>query len=168
MIFIRLKIAVIGPEPLVTDIFQIASEFNDVEIKKIIYKTVEQSASLVENHEDTIDVFIFAGPSPYYLSKEYLPFDSLSYYIPFKGSDIYRVLGRIYETYHDYPIISFDIVDGHYLNEIYEEIGISNVPYYLKSNKTAILESNALVDYHLNLLKEEKVQVIATTLNSVY
>jgi len=168
VIFIRLKIAVIGPEPLVTDICQIASEFNDVEIKKLIYKTVEQSASLVENHEDTIDVFIFAGPSPYYLSKENLPLDSLSYYIPFKGSDIYRTLGKIYEIYHDYPIISFDVVDAHFLDEIYEEIGISNVPYYLKSNNTAILDSNALVDYHLNLLKEEKVQVIATTLNSVY
>ncbi|MGM0878901.1 MAG: hypothetical protein ACQEWV_30620 [Bacillota bacterium] len=168
MTFIRLKIAVIGPGPLVTEICQIATEFNDVEIKTLIYETAEQSALLVGNHHEPTDVFIFAGPSPYYISKGNLPLDSVSYYIPFEGSDIYRLLVKVYETYHYYPIISFDIVNAHYLEEIYEEIGISNIPYYLNSNKDNIMDSHALVEYHSNLLIEGKVQVIATTLNSVY
>ncbi|USK60422.1 hypothetical protein [Peribacillus asahii] len=168
MAFIRLSIVVIGPEPLVNEICQIATEFHEVTIETLIYEAVEQSALLVENHYESTDIFIFAGPSPYYISKENLPLESISYYIPFEGSDIYRLLVKVYETYHDYPIISFDIIDAHYLEEIYEELGILDTPYYLHSNKEDIVDSNALVDYHLNLLKEEKVQVIATTLNSVY
>lgn len=158
----------IGPKPLVAEICQIATEFREVETKTIIYEKAEESAQLVRNDQHHSDIFIFAGPTPYHISKEILPQGCVSYYIPFEGSDIYRVLLKIYERYHFYPVISFDIVGANFLQEIYEEMGISNQTYYLKSGNKENESSDALVKYHLNLLAEGKVEVVATTLNSVY
>ena len=165
---IRLRIVVIGPKPLVKEICKIATEFSDVETKTIIYKIAEESAQLVRNYQQHSDIFIFAGPTPYHISKENLPPNCLSYYIPFEGSDIYRVLLKLFEKYHFYPAISFDVVCDDFLKEIYEEMEISNQSYYLKSCNNENEKSDAIVEYHLNLLAERKVEVVATTLNSVY
>lgn len=159
--------AVIGPEPLVKEICHIAAEFEEIEIKPLIYEIAEQSALLVKNCHEPIDIFVFAGPVPYLTSQDELPANSLSYYVPFEGSDIYRLLLQVYEQHGFYPVISFDVVSARYLQEAYEELGISHIPYFLKEvEKTD--ESEMITAHHLSLLKKEDIQVIATTLNSVF
>jgi hypothetical protein len=165
---IKLTVYIVGPEPLVDKISKIASEFNQLKTKSLIYEKVEESAKLVREHHEPKDIYVFAGPTPFFISKEAIPLDVISYYIPFEGSDIYRLLLEVFEIYHHYPIISYDIVESHYLEEIYEEIGISRIPYRLITLNEDTVDSDGLANYHLNLWKEGKVQVIATTLNSVY
>jgi len=165
--FIKFRIAVVGPEPLVADICEIASEFNEVAMTPLIYQTAEESADLVKQHQEREDIFLFSGPTPYMLGKESVPVHSKAAYIPFEGTDIYRLLLQVYEYYHYYPKISFDIVDGQELNEIYHEIKITHIPYYLQTIEEGI-DSGKLTNYHLNLLKGGRAEVVVTTLNSVY
>ncbi|PLS05313.1 hypothetical protein [Neobacillus cucumis] len=165
---IKLHVFIIGPEPLVNKISKIAMEFNELKTKSIIYEKVEESAILVREHQEPKDIFIFAGPTPFFISKKDLPLNVISYYIPFKGSDIYRTLLEIYEKYHHYPIISFDIIEPHSIEEIYEEMGISRIPYELITFKEVPVDSDELANYHIKLFKQGKVHVVATTLNSVY
>ncbi|WP_026695663.1 hypothetical protein [Peribacillus kribbensis] len=159
---------VIGPKPLVEEICEIAQEFQELELKTLIYQTVEESAALIDHHTEPADIYMFAGPTPYHISKGTIPHDSLAYYVPFEGSDIYRVLLNIYKHYNHFPDISFDIVEANDLKEIYEEMNITNKTYYLKSSTLEMERSGALLDYHITLLKDNKIQVIATTINSVY
>jgi hypothetical protein len=168
VIIIKLTIFIVGPEPLVHKISKISSEFNELKTKSLIYEKVEESAKLVREHHEPKDIYIFAGPTPFFISNQTIPLDVISFYVPFEGSDIYRLLLEVFEVYHHYPIISYDIVEPHYLEEIYEEIGISTIPYRLITFNENTVDSDGLVNYHLNLLKQGKAQVIATTLNSVY
>ncbi|GKU80784.1 hypothetical protein [Niallia sp. NCCP-28] len=164
---IKFRIAVVGPEPLVADICEIASEFNEVVILPLIYQKAEESAELVKQHQEQEDIFLFSGPTPYMSGKNSVPAHSKAAYIPFEGTDIYRLLLQVYEHYHYYPKISFDIVDGQELNEIYHEMKITRIPYYLQTLEEG-MDSERLTNYHSNLLKEGKAEVVATTLNSVY
>lgn len=75
---------------------------------------------------------------------------------------------QVYEHYHYYPKISFDIVDDQDLKEIYQEVKISHIPYYLQTIEGESTDSVKLTNDHLTLLKEGKAEVVATTLNSVY
>ncbi|MBB6446184.1 hypothetical protein [Bacillus benzoevorans] len=165
---IKPRIAVVGPEPLTADICEVAAEFKNVETSCIIYQTAEESAQLVKQYQKEADIFMFAGPTPYTIAKGSIPSGSKSCYLPFEGADIYRVLLKIYEQCHGYPIISFDIVEQQDLTEIYYELGIPHTPYYLFSMKGEAVDSAELVNYHLNLLQKGKAEVIATTLNSVF
>ncbi|WP_237389530.1 hypothetical protein [Bacillus sp. USDA818B3_A] len=166
---VKLNVFIIGPRPLVNKISKIACEFNELRTKSLIYEKAEESAILVREHQELKDIYIFAGPTPFFISKGEIPLDVISYFIPFEGSDIYRILLEIYEKYLRYPIISFDIVEPYYIEEIYEEMGISRIPYRLITFKEEeTVDSDLLAGYHFNLLKEGKVHVVATTLNSVY
>ncbi|PKG23829.1 hypothetical protein [Niallia nealsonii] len=167
MILIKFRIAVVGPEPLVADICEIASEFKEVVITPLIYETAEESVDLVKRHQELEDIFLFSGPTPYLIGKYSVPVHSKAVYIPFEGTDIYRLLLQVYEHYHYYPKISFDIVDRKELNEIYHEMTTTRIPYYLQTVEEGI-DSKKLTNYHLDLLKEGKAEVVATTLNSVY
>ncbi|MBT2654677.1 hypothetical protein J7E81_05370 [Bacillus sp. ISL-18] len=165
---IKLTVVIVGPEPLVHKISKIASEFKELKTTSLFYEKVEESVKLVRELQEPKEIYIFAGPTPFFIAKETIPLDVISYYIPFEGSDIYRLLLEVFEMYHHYPIISYDIVEPHYLEEIYEEMGISSIPYQLITFNEDPVDSDGLANYHLNLWKEGKVQVIATTLNSVY
>lgn len=93
---IEFHIAVNGPEPLVADICEIVSEFNEVVISPLIYETAEDSADLVKRHQYMEGIFLFSGPTPYLIGKCSVPVHSKAVYIPFEGTDIYRLLLQVY------------------------------------------------------------------------
>ncbi|MEK4921210.1 hypothetical protein MKX78_04720 [Cytobacillus sp. FSL R5-0569] len=163
-----MKMAVVGPVPLGQEICHIASEFEGIDVIPLFYESAEQSPRLIENYKFPVDMYIFAGPSPFQLALKFIPNSSMAYYIPFEGADIYRLLLQVYEQYNRFPVISYDIVDQDYLIEVYEENNLTLIPYFLHSHKDGFLDSNALVRYHLKLLKNQQVEVIATTMNAVY
>ncbi|MFP7732258.1 hypothetical protein ACLHDF_02320 [Priestia aryabhattai] len=163
----KLKIAIVGPEALVHDICSVINEFDEVDPLPMIYDSEQQSSYLLAEPAEFIDSYIFSGPAPFYLSMESLPPESNSLYIPFEGADIYRVLLRIYEHYHFFPVIGFDTLNPQHLFEVYKEIEVPHIPFFIKSME-GYWDSEELFNYHLDLWKEKKVQVIATALYSVY
>lgn len=163
----KLKIGIVGPDVLVQDILEVTNEFPEAKAVPIIYESEQQSSKLIAELNEFIDLYIFSGPAPYYLSLQALPSDGSSLFIPFEGTDIFSVLMRIYEYYHFFPVISFDVIDPKHLQEAYAEIGISDIPRFVK-NMEGYWDSEELFNHHLQLWKERKVQVIATCLHSVY
>jgi hypothetical protein len=163
----KLKVVVVGPRILVDDIGKVTEEFEEIEIIPMIYSSELEAPLLITQLKEFVDLFLFSGQAPYYLSQEVLPEDHRAVFIPFEGTDIYNVLLTIYQTYHFFPIISFDCFYSHHLHEVYEEMEIAEVPYYTKTME-GYWDSEELFNHHLHLWTEKKVQVITTGLHSVY
>ncbi|RNB85451.1 hypothetical protein EDM56_18780 [Brevibacillus fluminis] len=163
----KIKMAIIGPENLVTAIKKVADEFEELESVLLVYESEKESPALIKQCKEIIDVYLFSGKFPYYLSQNDLPPDSRSIYIPFEGTDIYSVIFHIYRTYHFYPSVSFDVITPDVLQETFEELQIADFQWSVTTMDDEY-DGEKLSEHHLQLWKEGKFQVVATCLNSVY
>lgn len=163
----KLNIGIVGPKILVQDICSVVEEFPEVELIPLIYRFEQEASAVIAQSDKLIDIYMFSGPVPYFLSKQSLPPEKKAIFIPFEGTDIYSILLKIYRVYQFFPIISFDIINPGHLHEVYEEQGITQIPWFIK-NMEGYWDSEELFNHHLQLWKERKIQVIATCLHSVY
>lgn len=163
----KLNIGIVGPKVLVQDICNVMEGFPEAEPIPLIYHSEQEAPKLIAQSNELIDVYLFSGPVPYFLSSQSLSPEKKAIFIPFEGTDIYSVLLRIYGSYRFFPIISFDIVESEHVHEIYKEQGLSQVPWFIK-NMEGYWDSKELFNHHLQLWQKRAIQVIATCLHSVY
>lgn len=164
---LSLSFAVIGPKLLVDDICEVLKEFPQIEPTKLIYDSEKNARDLLTGSMEVFDVYFFSGDVPFLTTQDLIPSHACSLFIPFDGAELYKVILQIYRHYHFFPIISFDGVPAKNLREFFDEIEISNVKWYSK-NMDGFQNSEELYEHHMNLWQEGKVQVVATSIHSVY
>lgn len=163
----KLNMAIIGPHVLVRDILEVTGRFEEVETFPLVYDSELDAPRLIAECKENIDLYLFSGPAPYYLSQKVIPSSAKSFYIPFEGSDLYSVLLRIYQSFHFFPVVSYDVIHGDHLLEVYNELEMGKVPWFVKQME-GDWDSEELYNHHVQLWKDREVQVIATCLHSVY
>ncbi|MGE5702858.1 MAG: hypothetical protein ACM32O_10040 [Clostridia bacterium] len=163
----KIKLAIIGPEQLVTAIKRVADECEEAETVPLVYESEKESPTLVKQCKEMIDVYVFSGKFPYYLSQEALPQDSRAIYIPFEGTDLYSAIFHMYRSYHFFPSVSFDVISPDVLEETLEELQIPAFHWSVAAQDDEY-DGEKLARHHLDLWKEGQCQVVATCLNSVY
>lgn len=163
----NITFAVIGPKLLVDDICEVLEEFPHIEPTKLIYDSEKNVRELLQESMEVFDVYFFSGDVPFLLSQDLIPPHSCSLFIPFEGTELYKVIIQIYRHYHFFPIISFDGIPAKHLTEFFDEIEAPNVQWYSK-NMDGFQNSEELYEHHLASWQEGKVQVVATSIHSVY
>lgn len=159
--------AVIGPKLLVDDICEVLEEFSYIEPTKLIYDSEKNVRDLLQESMEVYDVYFFSGDVPFLLSQDLIPPHSCSLFIPFEGTELYKAIIQIYRHYHFFPIISFDGIPAKHLQEFFDEIDASNVKWYSK-NMDGFQNSEELIEHHMKLWQEGVIQVVATSIYSVY
>ncbi|MFD2616140.1 transcriptional regulator [Terrilactibacillus laevilacticus] len=166
-----MNIITIGPDDLVELINQEAEKMSELKIIPAPYKNEQETLQLVKQHLETTDIFLFAGPIPYELTKKYYSDSSKKLvYIPFTGTALYRTLFKIVEQYGDSLIrtrLSIDTLHSSEVEECFEELEIipSDILFKRYEQEKGVEE---LFKFHYEHWINNEVDVAITCVYSVY
>jgi len=166
-----MRIGLVGPHEIVIKMENILkSEFKEISYVSIIYNLYTETIYSLNTLQNDVDAILFAGYVPYEYAKSsivpIIPWEC----VPRHGGCILRVLLEALISGYDIYNLSFDSYNFYYLNEAYEEIGItSELNIYLA-------EDNPLDEHYLDYVylfhKEnyeyKKVSCCITGILSIY
>ncbi len=163
----KLKLGVLGARDSVKIVQDIVAENSEFDVKPYIYNDRESIIPLLKaaQYED-IDMWLCTGRIPYVIAKDWGGVTQPMFYMPYKGSSLYRTLCEIlYTRKINMNSISFDSILYDDLKEVYEELGISDEPAYVRPFQLGMTEAD-VVKYHYDLWQIGKSKVAVTcTLN---
>src|SRR5690606_34134982 len=84
--------------------------------------SLEEAKAFTVELKDEIDCLFYSGRIPYLIAKEAIPIHIPAYYIPLKGSGLYRALYRL-KSDRDFTYISFDGIQSEYIEIVKENLG---------------------------------------------
>ncbi|WP_174729231.1 hypothetical protein [Mesobacillus harenae] len=125
----QIKIGVIGPEWLYEKMNESLKMFPNFQPIFRLSNNLYDAPSFTKELAPQVDVLLYSGWPPYHLSKkEILPYKP-AYYIPLKGSGLYRALYALKQSGPKISGLSIDILPAaevrRALNELNEEFQIS-------------------------------------------
>lgn len=168
---ISVKIAVIGPKELVNRVQNEGKNIPGIILLSLPYTNENQAASLAQSIDSQVDVILFTGPVPYLIAKDTKDYWNASLlHINYGGSGLYRVL---FQMFRDKPVserehqISVDFLNRDEVSEAIEELDISHLHFQFLESKP-VYSSDLIVQRHLQLWKEGKVNGVITCIYSVY
>ncbi len=166
------KVAVIGPEEIVTRVIEQGDQVPELTLFPLPYtnenKALEHSLSI----SNQVDIILYTGPVPYMIARnhEKLPDDSLMY-INYGGTGLYRVLfqmirdGFIQEQCGNK--VSIDFLDRVEVIEAFEELEIDHKDIMILEHHP-FMTSEQIIEHHRRLWNEGRVSAVITCLYSVY
>lgn len=167
------KVAVIGPGGIVSRVIEQGKNLTELSLIPIVYKNESEAIKIAMEIHESIDVVLFTGPIPYEIAKQNVQYlTSRLMYINYGGTGLYRVLfqmnkdGYIQQEGADNKL-SIDFINKEEVIEAFEELEL----YY---RHVKILElkqymnSEKIVQFHLDLWKRGEVKGVITSLYSVY
>ena len=167
----RIKVAVVGPADLVELVMAVGGEFPDLQMEAAVYKQLEETQNLVDCFKDTVDMFLFSGPIPYYIAKKQnssLPM----LYIPYTGAGLYRALFQLMRDGNrwlqpQHLRLSIDVLGEKEVRERMNELAFTFDELYVQEYKTD-QTSDEICQFHQALWREQKIDAAVTCVTSVY
>lgn len=146
-----------------------------IEFMTFYYENLEDVSKLVRE-TGGYDVLLFTGPIPYYLSlKEATAKGLPSTYI---SLDEFVVVLSLYyvnnQLNQDSNRISYDIEQSNYVTSVYKELNLPTDSIYVIEYRPLLkkcietFDVDEIVQYHYKLWKENKVDLVMTTISTVY
>ena len=165
------KVAVLGPQDLVERICKDGKQYKMLEMVPFAYKNEAEVLSIIDRIETKVDILLFSGPIPYYAARESVDVDLPMLYVSYSGSALYKALFCYFEEKHRDSHtklrISIDTLHKHIIEEIFQELHITDYELYAKS-----YDSNSshdeFVAFHRDLYQQGKTDVAFTCLTSAY
>lgn len=91
------RVGVVGPEPSVARILDVAKEFEkEIMFRPFIYKQAIETKAIVLNHQKAVDAWLFSGPIPFVIAKDVLGDNDSLYDVLFLETGIYRSLVNLF------------------------------------------------------------------------
>ncbi|MFB5089751.1 hypothetical protein PGC35_21675 [Psychrobacillus sp. PGGUH221] len=170
-----IRIAMIGSEETLQQALTIAKDIEDIEISPIMYRSPNESNSLL-NLTGQCDVILFSGElSFHYAQKELARFNQPTLYIP--DDELSVALTLLYISNHlkiDYNQLSIDLTDRKYLHEVLgqfdDDITIPFIQDYpwLKEATDRTFQIESVIARHVELWESKQVSYVITSIHAVY
>ena len=162
------RVGIIGPADSVQLISEIAMEYSEqIQLVPFIYSNTNEAASLIQNNQHLVDLWILAGPALYNSFLESgvnQPF----YLLKLDGASLTKTLVEIgYNDKKALETISIDMLSKRDVYETYNDLNISSSQVYVQeyTHETPL---NHLLSFHQKLYQEGKVDNCITCLRSIY
>lgn len=130
-IHVQSKIAVIGPQDIVTKCISLQSSFPSLNLQPFIYQSDQETSDIVMQLGDDIQYILFGGPIP---SNNVANLEKVkampTSYIPFHGSSLLRALFHAQQIGALYKF-SYDTVSVDLLVEAFEELALPKRPGHI-------------------------------------
>lgn len=168
----EVKIAAFGSRGNMQTVLESVPHDN-IKITPFIYEDPKDSPELVRKAYG-FDALLFTGPVPYYFSLKEIEDKKLpSAFIPFDeyvvSLSLYYV--RLHLGIHSSKL-SFDIHDSRYIYSVLKELKLDPESVFIKEYQSLIKEelpfSDELVHFHYDLWEKGKIDLVITSINSVY
>ncbi|PLS17907.1 transcriptional regulator [Bacillus sp. M6-12] len=165
----EIRVAVIGPEDLINQVFSLGKSYPEIVMIPVSYSHEQETLEVVQPILDAVDVLFFTGIIPYQITKTSLMTDKPMVFIPPTGTGLYRTLFKIitettYNPLHAPLKMSVDTIDKAEVEECLEELEIIPEKVFLNVDQQA----DALVNFHLKMWEENSTHVAITCVKSVY
>lgn len=165
------KIGVIGPEISLKRIHEVAKTYkHDIDFIYFSYEDVRDTVEIVKVNRDKVDGWFFSGPTPYIMAEDVLdPNENYIYCLP-TGTGLYKsIIAMLLENQGVMKNFSIDMVytEELSLQESLTELEIPTLAYYVKLFDKEF-DHEEILQYHLQLWREKKVEVVITSLHTVY
>lgn len=168
----RIKIAAFGPSGTMEKLLESVSH-DTIDITPFIYKDPKESPGLVRDAYG-FDALFFTGPVPYFFSLKEIEEKKLpATFVPFDEYGVSLSLNfvKTHLGFHTNKL-SFDIHDSQYIYSVLKELNIDAESVFIKEYRTLIKEdfpfSDELVNFHYSLWQKGKIDLVITSINSVY
>lgn len=165
------RVAVVGPQDLVTKIIMDGTDFPELELIPLPYEKETEALDLIKTKMHKVDVVIFAGPVPYLLTKGKIPSYLPLVYVRYSGVALYRVLFQILQqnqgTINLIEHLSIDTLPASAVKETYEELGLNSSQVYVLDEKT-LLNSTAQIVEHRHSYESGLTMAAVCCLTSTY
>ncbi|RYM02730.1 transcriptional regulator [Sporolactobacillus sp. THM7-7] len=162
---------IIGPKYLVHLIMQEARPHSEMNMIPAPYINEQETLRLVHEYINEADIFLFTGPIPYEITKQfYKPCSKKMVYVPFTGGGLYRTLFKLIENQGNITSrsrISIDTLSQSDVEECFEELEIKAAKMYFQSYENE-KGAEALYWFHYNLWMNKKIDAALTCVHSVY
>lgn len=163
------KVGVVGPQPSVERIIGVAQEYrHSLVCLPYPYEDTEEAESIIREHDDEVDVWLFSGQIPYMIARRTCASDERLIYIPHTGSSLYKCF--LHMAYYQNKLlnrISIDMVYSEDVEEALAELGIPTQDIYLKSYHD-YMNTDELIQFHLQLWQEGKTEAAFTSYQATY
>jgi hypothetical protein len=125
----QIQIGLIGPEFLFEKMNECLMMFPNFQPVFRLSNNLYDAPQFTKELADQVDVLLYSGWSPYFLSKNEIPSHIPAHYIPLKGSGLYRALYCLRQNQPEISGLSIDILPAaevdRALNELNEDITVS-------------------------------------------
>lgn len=165
------KVGIVGPRRSVERILHYTREFeSNLSFVGYYYNIVNETTDILEKHHGEVDFWLFSGYIPYTIAQQSKHFskDRMEF-IFITGDTFYRgLLEKSYEIGKLVKYVSIDLLDVQeekYL-KVYEDLEKLLDHIYIK-RFTATTSIDEIIDYHIELWIEKKIDVVITAYPSV-
>lgn len=157
-----IRVGIIGPKDSVEMMVSVGQEFSDqLVLVPYIYQRAEESAEIVSENHQEVDVWFFSGIGPYSMAREHLQ-KQKAFFPQINASVLTKVLLElVYRDGLSLDRVSFDTVSEAHFRETLDELGLSCEKPYLNPYIEFRLTDH-WVDYHTSLFREGKVDACVT------
>ncbi|GAA4866543.1 hypothetical protein GCM10023310_52750 [Paenibacillus vulneris] len=165
------KFGVVGPVPSVEKILDVSKESPyEIEFIPLPYENPQEVKAIIEQHRHEVHGWFFSGPIPYLRSKELLHTDANVVYCKPTGASLFKSLLELSLYRREVSTrISIDMIytEDLDLQESLLEAGFPMEQTYIKMFDQHT-DPDELVEYHLKLWREGKIDGALTCMTYVY
>lgn len=161
------KIAIIGPEDIISDCLAFEETFPLLTFVPMMYKEEEEINAIIADIDKNICGAVFAGSLPYFRVENIMQQKKIpSIFIPFNGIGLLKALLEM-ETVNSMRRVSLDTVDKSAVIETFEEIDYWEMPQHLFEFEN-VTKLDTVIDYHKRLHDQKLTDVAITSVGYCY
>ncbi|MDN4608122.1 hypothetical protein [Sporosarcina highlanderae] len=162
----KIRLGVIGPSDSIEIVKKAVEEFDEITLLPFPYEEMEETREIILENRRFVDQWFFSGQAPYYYAvTNNLIREEEGSFAPLNSNSIYKTLleaqlqeGKIFNR------ISLDTVQE---TEVEIKKSIKSMELYTFPY-SGYLPIQEIIDFHLDLFREGKVDVAVTCVNTVY
>ncbi|WP_313893743.1 hypothetical protein [Psychrobacillus sp.] len=161
----HIKVGVIGPLWIRDTIMRCFDLFPTIQPTFRLSDEIEEARDFTVELSEEVDCLLYSGRIPYLVAKDEIPVDVPAFYIPLKGSGLYKALYKLNKK-NDLTHISFDGIQNEYIDIV--KTNLEETFEYSNFKEIVSLENvEDLVNYHLENVSRTPAAVVITSLKLV-
>ncbi|MGE7687843.1 hypothetical protein ACQKMI_01390 [Lysinibacillus sp. NPDC097214] len=163
------KIGLVGLKASIDQIVDLADEYkHELEFISLPYEEINEIEKIIVEHEWHVHAWFFSGPIPYEIAKRKLGTDKIMVHVPATESGLYKaILEMIYEQGQIIEKLSIDTMTANNISKEAMSKLTMNIPKIYTKMFDLDVDTNELLNFHLNLWGEGKTEGALTCFPSV-
>ncbi|MGE7947381.1 hypothetical protein [Lysinibacillus sp. NPDC093688] len=163
------KIGLVGLKTSVEQIVDLADEYKyELEFISLPYVEIEEVENIIEEHNFHMHAWFFSGPLPYEIAKRKLGTDKIMVHVPATESGLYKAfLEMVYDQGQIIEKLSIDTMTANNISKEAMSQLTMNIPKIYTKMFELDVDTNELLNFHLNLWSEGKTEGALTCFPSV-
>ncbi|MDM5249323.1 hypothetical protein [Lysinibacillus sp. G4S2] len=163
------KIGLVGLKTSIDQIVDLTDEYkHELEFISLPYEEINEIEKIIVEHECHVHAWFFSGPIPYEIAQRKLGTDKIMVHVPATESGLYKaILEMIYEQGQIIEKLSIDTMTSNNISKEAMSKLTVNIPKMYTKMFDLNVDTNELLNFHLNLWGEGKTEGVLTCFPSV-